>query len=674
MKMVHVAIYKSILTSLLIVVTGNGSGSTAAFIGGSSGGASIRTVVENSCMPLRHRDIHWLSRCFRTRGGSISSNGSSSKKVYLSTTTTTSNTAGTDDTTTATTTISGRSDPTTSSAYSALLNQYEQIVHLKRAQAVLEYDQLVFMPSKASVARGSQLAALATIIHEKSIHPSLQQYIDGAEKELLNEQYDDTDDDDYQAMIKERKIVVQLAREEYDKLVRIPTTLQTKRAMLSSTAYTAWTQARSTNDFISFAPILQECFDVARETARACMVSTTTTTATSNSNDTLSSSTNTSLYTILMDEYERGMSVERIDFIFHEIQTALVPLLQTVLASPTYQNQRQTSDNDLLHGPSGTYPIAQQQALSQQIVTALGYDLSRGRIDVSVHPFSQALCPTDVRMTSRFQDSEWYQGLAGSIHEAGHAMYEQNMFPYHHDNGTDTDHHSTSSTSVYSTIVISPANNYLSMGCHESQSLFWERHVSLSKSFWKWASPLVGQAFGRTTMCHWKELYQAVNTIQPGCIRVTADELTYPLHVILRYQIERDVIEGTLSISDIPTRWSIGMKQLLNVTVPTDQEGCLQDVHWSSLAIGYFPTYLIGSATAAQLAYYCQRDIPKFDEYIAGGNFVPIREWLTEKVHRHGRRYASLDALLLDQFGEPLQPKYFIRYLTEKYTELYLTK
>jgi len=210
----------------------------------------------------------------------------------------------------------------------------------------------------------------------------------------------------------------------------------------------------------------------------------------------------------------------------------------------------------------------------------------------------------------------------------------------------------------------------LSMGAHESQSLFWERHIGLSKSFWKFAAPLLQtefENFGYTP----QEIYEAVNAVTPSLIRVEADELTYPLHVILRYRIETEVIEGDLDASDIPRVWKDEMRSLLNVNVPTDTEGCLQDVHWSAFAFGYFPTYLIGAATAAQLEYYCRKEFPDLDERIERGEFADIKAWLTDKIHRHGKRYPSLDAMLKDQLGEELNPTYFIDYLTEKYTDLY---
>lgn len=503
-------------------------------------------------------------------------------------------------------------------AYDTLVGKLQHITYLKQAQAVLNYDQLVFMPEQASAARGAQLAALAAVIHEAATAPALKAAIAAAEHEGTTLQGQE-----------QQTVVVSLARQDYERSERIPAALEAKRALLSSTAYAAWVKARASNDFDSFRPVLTDCFETAVETARAVQRV---------GDDVTQQPDNQSLYTVMLDDYERGMPAERIDAIFGEIEAAVVPLLRAVLASP--------------HKPavaclSGDFPVARQQAASRQIVAALGFDESHGRIDVSVHPFTTSIGTTDVRITSRFQESEWYQGLAGSIHEAGHAMYEQNL--------------GTSNTA---------ADTYLSMGCHESQSLFWERHVSLSKPFWKWAAPLLHTALGTSTADP-DTLYGAVNAVAPGLIRVAADELTYPLHVILRYQIERDVVQGSLAVADIPATWNARMKELLDVTVPTDADGCLQDVHWSALAIGYFPTYLLGAATAAQLSHYCHLDLPDFDGMVERGEFATIKLWLTDKVHRHGRRYPSLDALLLDQVGEPLNAKYFIDYLTKKYTELY---
>jgi len=211
----------------------------------------------------------------------------------------------------------------------------------------------------------------------------------------------------------------------------------------------------------------------------------------------------------------------------------------------------------------------------------------------------------------------------------------------------------------------------LSMGVHESQSLFWERMIGKSLPFWKWATPKLQEAYGSFNHTP-EQVYGAVNAIKPdNLIRVDADELTYPLHVLLRYRLEKDIIEGSLAVEDIPSKWNSLMKDLLGVEVPDDSQGCLQDIHWSAFAIGYFPTYLLGSSTAAQLAFYCEKDIPDMYEKIEKGQFHELKEWLTAKVHKHGKRYKSLDDLLEAQLGEKLNPKYFIDYLEAKYSELY---
>lgn len=495
--------------------------------------------------------------------------------------------------------------PSTKTAYDQLVEHLQLLSYLQQSSAVLSYDQLVSMPEQAATARGNQLAALATVLHEQSTSGKLQQLLQEA-----------------QPITTDERTVWQLAQHDFDKNHCIPAALEAKKAQLSSVANQAWVQARQNNDFATFAPTLQECFDVCRQTAecRAPLYSA-----------------DMDLYSILLDEFERGMSKERIDELFGEIEASLVPLLQQVL-----QSQTQISTDCL----NGTFDVEKQQALSKSIVTKLGFDTTKGRIDVSVHPFTTSFSNADVRITSRFRDSEWYQGLAATIHEGGHAMYEQNL----------------GSSNL-------PIDTALSMGCHESQSLFWERHVGLSLPFMKWLAPQLKESLGISVSPD--ELYRAANAVQPGLIRVEADELSYPLHVTNRYKMERDIIDGTLDINDLPQAWNQAMLDTLGVTVPTDTEGCLQDVHWCSLAIGYFPTYLIGSATAAQLYEYCRRDIPDIEDKIEHGDFQPIKEWLVEKVHKHGKRYPSLDALLQAQLDEPLNPKYFIEYLTQKYCALY---
>lgn len=496
--------------------------------------------------------------------------------------------------------------PVATPNYDELMKQLDVITQLGRAMSVLEYDKMVFMPETASAERGKQSAALAGVLHEKSTSPEIGSLLSLAASEVESDPY--------------KRRNWELAKREYEKKTCIPAELASRRAALSAESYTTWTQARAEDDFSMFQDCLSRCIDLSIEITKC------------------QPDTGKSVYATMLDEYEVGMAAERIDDIFDEIKTALVPLLDRVLgpdASPP--------STDLLRG---TFPMKAQKEAGYSLVRAIGYDDSSGRIDESVHPFSMSVNPSDVRITSRFSEDEWYQGLAALLHEGGHAIYEQNIGG----NGE-------------------PIHQALSMGMHESQSLFWERHVGLSQSFWKYAAPVVNEAFD--TSYTPQEFYGAVNAAKRSFIRVEADELTYPLHVILRYEIERDFIQGKLDVKDLPERWNKDFEAMLGIPVPSDAQGCLQDVHWSMLAYGYFPTYLIGSATAAQLAHYCQKDIPNMHELIEKGEFAPIKAWLTEKVHRHGKKYNSLDDHLEAELGEKLNPQYFIKYLTDKYTELY---
>ncbi|KAL7434943.1 hypothetical protein ACHAXH_006727, partial [Discostella pseudostelligera] len=438
------------------------------------------------------------------------------------------------------------------------------------------------------------------------------------------------------------------------KQICIPLELAARKAELEASANHAWVKARKNNDFASFAPLLKDCFDTASEIANLQLCG--------GEDDT---NNNISLYSQMLDEFEMGMSSERMDALFQEVQSVLVPFIAQIRDSGNVPSLGALSCSSSSEKKKRKFPIAAQKEASHTIVSALGFDNSRGRVDVSVHPFTMALSRHDVRITSRFNDEEWYQGLMGTIHEGGHAMYEQNL-------------------RCESDLSIDTA---LSMGVHESQSLFWERHIGKSKEFYKWAQPIMKSAFHTTTSdkevedgqggegefgYSAEELYEAVNTVDfTNLIRVDADELTYPLHVILRYNIERDVIAGKLDVVDIPARWNKDMERLLGVHVPDDTRGCLQDIHWSCLAIGYFPTYLIGAMMAAQLSHYCHQDIPNMDNVIEEGKFDEIREWLRKKVHVHGKRYKSLDDLLFAEVGEQLNSKYFIDYLTGKYSDLY---
>ncbi|KAL7465021.1 hypothetical protein ACHAXS_005357 [Conticribra weissflogii] len=516
-----------------------------------------------------------------------------------------------------------------SPSYKLLLDKLRTITHLERASAVLNYDRQVFMPQAddSAAQRGKQLAVLATISHEKATDPEIGSLLEKSAHDL--EEWssllleDGEESEAAKEAVKSARRLLELETKSYKKTTCLPSSIAARKAELQSSAYSSWVKARENDDFASFAPSLRQCFDLAKEIA-----------ALQRTDESIS------LYSQMLDEFEMGMEASRIDELFGQVQEALVPLLGKVKSSPHKPDLSPLFPAPKGDGGEGAFPIDSQKLLSRNLVTALGYDPTHGRIDTSVHPFTMSFSPMDVRITSRFTTSEWLQGLMGTIHEGGHAMYEQSL------GGSDTS-----------------LDTALSMGVHESQSLFWERHIGKGKGFWKFAGGMARDAFSAEN--------NAGEFKFDNLIRVDADELTYPLHVILRYNIERDVVEGTLKVEDIPRRWKDDMKSLLDVDVPNDTKGPLQDIHWSMMAIGYFPTYLLGAMMAAQLYHYCRVEIPDLEEKIERGEFAAVKAWLTRKVHLHGKRYGSLDDLLEGELGEKLNAEYFIRYLQDKYGELY---
>lgn len=271
--------------------------------------------------------------------------------------------------------------------------------------------------------------------------------------------------------------------------------------------------------------------------------------------------------------------------------------------------------------------------------------------DVSVHPFTGGAGPEDVRITTRYSKELPFEGIMGTVHETGHAMYEQGR------------------NSKYDGLPVSDA---LSMGAHESQSLFWERMVGQNVGFWEAVLPKIHEKLPHTKDVNAEDLFFAVNQVNRSLIRVEADELTYPFHIILRFELEKKLLNGTLDVKDLPQAWKDGMKQHLGVDVPSDKLGCLQDIHWPSGAFGYFPSYSLGAMTAAQLYRHLKTEVmPDIEEKIKSGNFKEIKDWLKTEIHEVGSLYPSLDELLEKVTGEPLNTKYFLQYLDEKYSKVY---
>jgi carboxypeptidase Taq len=368
----------------------------------------------------------------------------------------------------------------------------------------------------------------------------------------------------------------------------IPKDLATRIATHETDAYVAWVAAKKSSDFSLFAPALQKWVDLSLEKAKAI-------------------DPDKPAYDVLLDTFEKGSSSARLEAVFQDVKAAVVPLLAKIKAKgPSF-----IADDCI----KGSYDISTQSEMCKSVALDIGFSLETGRLDVSVHPFTGGAHPTDVRMTTRFKQEDLLEGLTGAVHETGHALYEQ---------GRNKDQDGL------------PASVALSMGIHESQSLLWERMVFLGRPAQAYMlHKLVSffpETFGGKGLSV-QDLYKAMNVVKDvSLIRVEADEVNYPLHVIIRYEIETGLLNGTVKVEDVPRLWNEKMQAYLGVVPPNDAQGCLQDIHWSMGALGYFPTYLLGAACAAQIFECAHESIPDLDKLLADGDFSPLKLWLNEKV------------------------------------------
>jgi len=420
-------------------------------------------------------------------------------------------------------------------AYDALTKELREVARLEEVSGILSYDEQCFMSEGSAASRAAQKEALAGVIFEKRTSTRMAEVIDAARGLQL-------DDAREQANVRD-------AIEGFDVESRKTKDLAEREARLESECFVAWKKAREASDYQSYAPILQDMFSLKREVA-----------ATTRPDVCAAGEP----YDGALDAFERGMTASRLDAIFAKTREGLEPLLKAVLAK-----KRDAPDVDALHPtlafdhPGWKGSVEKQAELSKKVAADLGFDFTKGRFDVSTHPFTGGACPTDVRITTRYSDGNWLEGFAGTVHEVGHALYEQGR----------------SGDAVGDGLPVSKA---LSMGTHESQSLLWERMVLQSKAFWAYATPLFHEAFPHTKEASPEDFYRAINRVQPGLIRVEADELSCPFHVFLRYDVERALFAGELDVATIPQQWNSYMKERLDVDVPDDASGVLQDIHWSS--------------------------------------------------------------------------------------------
>ena len=504
-------------------------------------------------------------------------------------------------------------------AYDALTTRLKKLADLDAVEATLQWDELVMMPDGAAEARGRQKAALAELKHGEATSAAMGAAIAAAETSGAGEG------------CAWRAANIRDARRDYDDAVRVPASLKAREAELGAKGYAAWHKAREANDFASFAPVLKELVALRKEFAAAC------------------ADEGVKPYDYLLDQFERGMTSERLDEIFGELRRSLAPVIKTVLDAPPLEQ------HPIFTGAvPDAFPEAAQERFCRAVAAKMGFRFDTGRFDTSVPPFTGGSGPFDVRITTRYDEDNFMDAAMGVIHEVGHALYEQ---------GLNEDQDGL------------PVSRALSMGIHESQSLFWERYVGQSLGFWEANLPLFHECFpaAKSAGVAAEDVFRFVNKAGAGFIRVDADELTYSMHVVLRFELERALFDGSLDVDHLPDAWNAKMTELLGVTPDTDARGVLQDVHWSDGSFGYFPSYTLGAMYAAQFHQAAREELGEaaFDDAVRSGDFSLARNWLREKVHVVGSVFPSADELCAAVTGSRLDPSVYVSFLEKKYKTLY---
>jgi carboxypeptidase Taq len=489
---------------------------------------------------------------------------------------------------------------------------------LLNTQSILNWDARTMMPEGGHETRGKQLATLSVMTRDLLVSDDTRKKLDAAEAEVAS--FSD-------AAVE--KVMVAQVREAIDYHLAIPADLTRRRAELGSIGHAVWARARAESDFGQFAPILEQTVALNREMAEAIGYSEHP-------------------YDALMYRFEPGETVATLKPLFERLRQGLQPLVRAIA-------EREQPRFDFLERH---YPVDRQHAFALRMSEKVGYDLHRGRLDTTLHPFEVSFTRNDVRITTRFNPNYMAASLFGALHEAGHGLYEQGVDPAYTRTPFATD------------LVGLYAVGGVSFGAHESQSRLWENHVGRSREFWQVnfteAQNFYPEQLADVTA---EEFFRAVNRCKPGLIRVEADELTYDFHVMLRTDIEAALIDGSLAVKDLPEAWNAKIKEYLGLDVPNDAQGVLQDVHWSSGQIGTFCNYTIGNVMAGQLFETAKKDNAIADG-LARGDYEPLRHFMVDNIHQHGRRYGR-DELLVKATGRRLDPEPYIAHLTSKYSELY---
>jgi len=489
-------------------------------------------------------------------------------------------------------------------AYDTLVQQLQRNAHLAAALRLLEWDQETYMPNGVADNRAEQIGVLTSILHDLQTAPTFLGLVDELAADLSS-------------LSPAQVVNVRETKWRLDRVRALPPALVHERATLHAQARSVWIAARRDDDFQALAPYLTRIVQLERMVAASIDRAKPA-------------------YDVLLEEYEPGIDTATIAAIFDELRQGLQPLVDRLQA-------RLDARPLPASGLKGTFPIDQQLRFNQIVARELGFDFERGRLDAAAHPFSTSI-GTDVRITTRYDEADLRYSLFSTIHETGHALYEQGLDPAH---------------------LGTPLGESCSLGVHESQSRLWENIVARSAAFWQHLLPIAQRHLPALAERSLDEVLLAANEAGPSLIRTESDELTYNLHIILRFELERALIDDTLAVTDLPTAWAERMQKFLGVVPSNDRGGCLQDVHWASGAIGYFPTYALGNIYAAQIFQAASLAIGNLDDALARGDFAVLLAWLRDHVHRLGQTYRAPE-LVKHATGRPATHTDLLRHLARK--------
>jgi len=494
--------------------------------------------------------------------------------------------------------------------YERLCQHVRETTLLTSARQLLEWDERVNLPPAGAPFRADQVEYLAGLVHQRQTAPQIGEWLAQlADSPLAEDPYSDTG------------TVIHRLKRDYDKRTKLSQRLVEELARMGVLGQQSWATSRKANDFAQFRPVLEQILTLKREEAAAFGYEE-------------------SAYDALLDEFEPGEKTANVARVLGALREQLVPLVQQIAASPRRPNAQ------LL---KRSFPVDRQAEFARRAAAAIGFDFQAGRIDLSQHPFCAEPGPFDARLTTRYFEHFFPSGLFSVLHEAGHGIYEQGL-----------------NKEFYGL----PLGQSASLGIHESQSRLWENHVGRSRAFWEHFYPQAQEEFAALEEVSLEDFYFAINDVQPSLIRTEADEVTYNLHVMIRFELEQVLIADELAVADLPEAWNDKYREYLGIEPPSDADGVLQDVHWGACLFGYFPTYTLGNLYASQFMARAEQDLGDLDSMFRRGEFGPLREWFRERVHRQGRRYSATE-LVERVTGRPLSPDALMEHLRTKFGPLY---